>query len=115
VARVSYEQTSGWSPAEAFQPPTPQKLVPDEAWSAWVPIAPPPALCDTHVFNEQLPIGRCDEGYAVEMIQRLLHRAGFPLQVDGDFGPSTELAVQQFRRDNALEVTDSSDRTRGSQ
>jgi len=36
-------------------------------------------------------------GNEVERLQTLLHEAGWPIAVDGDFGPATELAVMRFQ------------------
>lgn len=43
-------------------------------------------------------------GADVREVQRLLVRAGYPLKVDGDFGPSTKEAVRAFQRDQNIEV-----------
>lgn len=41
-------------------------------------------------------------GEAVIELQQILAKRGFPLSVDGDFGPATELAVIVFQRTHAL-------------
>lgn len=41
-------------------------------------------------------------GPRVRELQALLGRAGFPVKVDGDFGPSTKAALQAFQRANGL-------------
>lgn len=43
-------------------------------------------------------------GAGVREVQRLLVRAGYPLKVDGDFGPSTKEAVRAFQEDQKLEA-----------
>lgn len=43
-------------------------------------------------------------GAAVRELQSLLQRAGYSILLDGDFGPATKAAVQQFQRDNKLTV-----------
>ena len=86
--------------------------VPAEAWPAFgcapVPPPPPPVVdppsCDTYSFNDQYPIRRCDEGYAVYMIQQALVNRGYTVDVDGYFGPGTEQAVRDFQRIEGLEV-----------
>lgn len=40
---------------------------------------------------------RGSNGDAVEILQVRLRRQGFPLTLDGDFGPATELAVKTFQ------------------
>lgn len=44
------------------------------------------------------------KGAGVREVQRLLVRAGYPLKVDGDFGPATKEAVKVFQAENALDV-----------
>jgi hypothetical protein len=44
------------------------------------------------------------EGLKVRELQALLVRAGFTVKVDGDFGPSTKQAVEDFQRKYKLEV-----------
>jgi peptidoglycan hydrolase-like protein with peptidoglycan-binding domain len=41
-------------------------------------------------------------GPEVETLQQMLIRAGYPLDVDGDFGPTTEDAVERFQTANGL-------------
>jgi hypothetical protein len=83
--------------------------VPPESWEFLGCGAPPvpeptPPACDTYTFNDQYPIRRCDEGYAVAIIQQSLGMWGYPVEVDGYFGPGTELAVRAFQEDYSLEV-----------
>ena len=65
---------------------------------------PPPPACPSYTVNDQYPIRRCDEGYAVSMIQYALVRDGYPVDDDGYFGPGTEVAVRQFQASRGLEV-----------
>lgn len=44
------------------------------------------------------------EGAKVREVQALLVRAGIPVKVDGDFGPSTKTAVEDFQRKYKLTV-----------
>ncbi|MCP8940820.1 peptidoglycan-binding protein [Alsobacter sp. SYSU M60028] len=37
-------------------------------------------------------------------LQRMLHDLGFPVAVDGSFGPATELAVMRFQMEHGLEA-----------
>jgi peptidoglycan hydrolase-like protein with peptidoglycan-binding domain len=74
-----------------------------------VPPPPPPPVvdplsCDAYSFNDQYPIRRCDEGYAVLQIQYLLVGFGYTVDADGYFGPGTEQAVRDFQRNAGLEV-----------
>ena len=43
-------------------------------------------------------------GAQVREVQELLHRAGYAIAVDGDFGPATKRAVEDFQRVNGLTV-----------
>ena len=66
------------------------------------PISPSP--CGSYHFNDQYPIRRCDEGYAVDIVQNSLVNFGYVVDVDGYFGPGTELAVRGFQSERGLEV-----------
>jgi hypothetical protein len=73
-----------------------------------VPPPPPPVVsppsCDAYSFNDQYPIRRCDEGYAVLIVQQALVTHGYSVDVDGYFGPGTERAIRDFQRFAGLEV-----------
>lgn len=45
-----------------------------------------------------------DVGDRVKLYQDKLKRAGYKIEVDGSFGPGMRSVVQQFQRDNKLEV-----------
>lgn len=45
---------------------------------------------------------RGDRGPAVAYLQESLRKAGFPIAIDGDFGPSTELAVRLLQSREGL-------------
>lgn len=66
------------------------------------PISPSP--CGSYRSNDQYPIRRCDEGYAVSIIQTSLVSFGYVVDVDGHFGPGTEVAVRGFQSESGLEV-----------
>ena len=60
------------------------------------------------LFGLQLPqrdleIG--DHGHAVANLQRALRAFGIEVVVDGDFGPQTQDAVEQFQREGEMRVT----------
>lgn len=114
---VSSSDLLGWAPDNAFvsapsTPPWPRSYDP---WSQEaIPPPPPPTTrppapttpppCGGYSFNDQYPIRRCDEGYAVFIVQDALWNLGYDLDVDGYFGPGTELAVRDFQARNGLEV-----------
>jgi peptidoglycan hydrolase-like protein with peptidoglycan-binding domain len=54
--------------------------------------------------NAQTMLRLGTSGAAVRSMQELLHRAGYAVEVDGDFGPSTKEAVMQFQKINGLEI-----------
>ena len=114
-AAVWYEDQAGWAPVDGFElPPTEPPWPPGEGpfdepppAASTVPPAPPPTsppACGSYRFNDQYPIRRCDEGYAVLMIQFALVEYGFVLDADGYFGPGTEQAVRDFQLMYGLEV-----------
>lgn len=47
---------------------------------------------------------RGSEGAAVELLQARLRMHGYPLTLDGDFGPATDLAVRAFQKARGLRV-----------
>lgn len=50
------------------------------------------------------PLRRGDRGEAVRDLQAALSGAGYPVAVDGAFGPLTQDAVERFQRDAGLSV-----------
>jgi hypothetical protein len=44
------------------------------------------------------------EGNSVRELQNLLVRAGFAVNADGDFGPATKKALQEFQRSKSIQV-----------
>jgi len=50
------------------------------------------------------PLHRGDRGEAVRDLQAALSGAGYPVAVDGAFGPLTKAAVERFQRDAGLAV-----------
>lgn len=57
-------------------------------------LASPPAV----------PLRRGDHGEAVRDLQAALSGAGYPVAIDGAFGPLTQEAVERFQRDAGLAV-----------
>lgn len=49
-------------------------------------------------------IGLGDSGPAVARLQELLTKAGYPVQINGQFGPTTEALVRRFQKDTGLQV-----------
>jgi hypothetical protein len=50
-------------------------------------------FCGTLIENIDLPLSSCDEGWAVRMAQQALVEQGYAIDVDGQFGPATQIAV----------------------
>ena len=69
-------------------------------WSAHVEAT----VCPSYRANDQYPLRLCDKGDDVRTIQAALRRAGYPIAVDGYFGPNTLRAVRAFQEDNGLTV-----------
>jgi peptidoglycan hydrolase-like protein with peptidoglycan-binding domain len=63
-----------------------------------------PPACPAYRLNDQYPIRVCDKGDDVKTIQAALRSAGYPVTVDGHFGPLTHNAVLAFQDDNDLDV-----------
>lgn len=53
-------------------------------------------------FNRQLKKG--DKGNDVKELQKLINKAGDNIEVDGSFGPATQIAVKDFQRRKKLKV-----------
>lgn len=50
------------------------------------------------------PLGLGASGPEVEKLQRNLKRLGYPVEVDGKFGPETQAAVMKFQREHGLKA-----------
>ena len=62
-------------------------------------------VCDEYVDNNEYPLQRCDSGEAVRVAQLALRSTVAPeLEIDGYFGPRTEVAVREFQRTAGLAV-----------
>jgi len=110
---VYFDGRSGWAPAISFQPPSSTAPWVAHPYDGIVPttVPPPPPLapevpaqCADYSFNDQYPIRRCDEGYAVYLVQTFLRGEGYAVDPDGYFGPGTEVAVRYFQASRGLEV-----------
>ena len=86
------DRSGSWILRPAGTPPPPA-----------APVVDPPS-CGAYVFNDQYPIRRCDQGYAVVIIQGALVTAGYTVDVDGYLGPDTESAIRDFQLNQGLEV-----------
>jgi hypothetical protein len=63
-----------------------------------------PPACPTYEPHDRYPIGLCDQGAAVTVIQQALAAAGHELDIDGYFGPDTDTEVRRFQRAHGLDV-----------
>lgn len=62
--------------------------------------APPISIavdCDGLDAEDGLPLIGCEEGPNVQRVQTTLDALGYPLDVDGQYGPATATAVAQFQ------------------
>ncbi|MCA8922203.1 MAG: peptidoglycan-binding protein, partial [Planctomycetes bacterium] len=65
----------------------------------------PPAAAQGGPSARQAPtLERGARGAAVRQLQARLAELGYPLEVDGAFGPGTEAAVRAFQRDQRIQV-----------
>ncbi len=55
-------------------------------------------------FQIFAPVGNGSKGKQVRLIQELLCLIGFPVAIDGDYGPATESAVRQFQEKKGLNI-----------
>jgi len=84
--------------AKATQPPvTPPTTAPPPTNTATTPTNTTPA---TQAPAQTLKPG--DTGSQVKDLQRSLTTLGFPVKVDGDYGPATQTAVEQFQASKNL-------------
>lgn len=60
----------------------------------------PAVSCDEYVYDDELPIGVCSQGFSVELFQESIG-----LDADGFFGPATVVAVSDYQRANGLAVS----------
>lgn len=60
--------------------------------------------CSSFTETSEEPFLLCDSGPAVATIQQLLTDQGFPVDVDGYYGPDTEAAVISFQESRGLEA-----------
>ena len=61
-----------------------------------------PKECSAYTEFEMLPMKLCDRGGMVRLVQEKLQVAGYSLESDGYFGPSTHQAVAQFQFEQGL-------------
>ena len=62
-------------------------------------------VCDDYEDNVEYPLRLCDSGEAVRVVQLALRNTvAAELEVDGYFGPRTEVAVREFQRSAGLAV-----------
>lgn len=54
--------------------------------------------CRSLTENFDLPLISCNKGWAVQMAQEAIAGAGFDVDVDGQFGPGTQMAVLLFQQ-----------------
>jgi peptidoglycan hydrolase-like protein with peptidoglycan-binding domain len=57
-----------------------------------------------HSLGDRIPVKRGMSGHDIRVLQDFLRRAGFKVSVDGEFGDSTEKAVEKFETAQARTV-----------
>ena len=58
--------------------------------------------CTGYFAASELPVEKCDQGQAVQLMQTRLRKAGYSTSVDGYYGPAMALAVYKFQKDKGL-------------
>jgi hypothetical protein len=58
--------------------------------------------CTGYFAASELPVEKCDQGLAVQLMQSRLRKAGYNTSVDGYYGPAMALAVFKFQKDKGL-------------
>jgi hypothetical protein len=58
--------------------------------------------CTGYFAASELPVEKCDQGLAVQLMQSRLRKAGYNTSVDGYYGPAMALAVYKFQEDKSL-------------
>ena len=58
--------------------------------------------CTGYFAASELPVEKCDQGKAVQLMQTRLRKAGYNTSVDGYYGPAMALAVYKFQKDKGL-------------
>ena len=58
--------------------------------------------CTGYFAASELPVEKCDQGLAVQLMQSRLRTAGYNTSVDGYYGPAMSLAVFKFQKDKGL-------------
>jgi hypothetical protein len=58
--------------------------------------------CTGYFAASELPVEKCDQGLAVQLMQSRLRKAGYNTSVDGYYGPEMALAVYKFQKGKGL-------------
>jgi hypothetical protein len=58
--------------------------------------------CTGYFAASELPVEKCDQGLAVQLMQSRLRKAGYNTSVDGYYGPAMALAVYKFQKGKGL-------------
>jgi hypothetical protein len=61
--------------------------------------------CANFDFNESFPLGLCQEGTAIRLVQEVLVNLGYTIDADGYFGKGSEFALKIYQRANGIRAT----------
>ena len=61
--------------------------------------------CANFDFNESFPLGLCQEGTAIRLVQEVLVNQGYTIDADGYFGKGSEFALKVYQRANGIRAT----------
>jgi peptidoglycan hydrolase-like protein with peptidoglycan-binding domain len=103
TADVFHVERGGWVHSGSLYPYCAEALADDSGMSIHTALAWSP-LCGDEPAPERTSTAPGAVGPAVRQIQIALVALGYPLDVDGGYGPRTEAAVRDFQQRNGLEV-----------
>jgi peptidoglycan hydrolase-like protein with peptidoglycan-binding domain len=103
TADVFHVTSNGWVHVGSFYPYCADYLAFESGMSIHTALQWSPICGDTPV-PERTNIEPGSRGAAVQQVQIALVALGYPIEVDGEYGPRTEAAVSDFQQRNGLDV-----------
>jgi peptidoglycan hydrolase-like protein with peptidoglycan-binding domain len=103
TADVFHVTSDGWVHDGSFYPYCADYLASEAGMSIHTALLWSP-ICGDAAVPERTNIEPGSQGAAVQQVQIALVALGYPIEVDGEYGPRTEAAVSDFQQRNGLEV-----------